>query len=289
MRVNLNPYLLGYDDLPFDTLYQAAIHGNFGALEFPSWDIKTIAQAKEAGMKMQDAGLVWGLVPMPFDFLQGSDEAFDAGVDALAKLLPVAQAAGVKLAYNHIWSGSNERAYEENLEWHVRRIGKVQRMNADHGIHYGLEILGPRPVCNAFRYPFINDYREGIPFIQAISPDLGFVVDTYHWFTSNGTLEDILAIGDGTKIVNLHVNDAWPGRKSLDEHGDFERELPLETGVIDAISVVKAVAELGYDGIVTCEPFEPACSRLHKLPMDEALMVVSNSVHRLLRLSAVER
>ena len=43
-------------------------------------------------------------------------------------------------------------------------------------------------------------------------------------------------------------------------------------------SLIRALDELGYKGVVSVEPFEPAGSRLRALPLEEALQVVADSV-----------
>ena len=99
-------------------------------------------------------------------------------------------------------------------------------------------------------------------------------------------MEDLKLIGSGDRVAGVHVNDAKKGR-SRDEQQDMERELPLATGIIDSVSVVKTLSGLGYDGPVTVEPFEPAAGRLQSMPLDEALRTVAESAHEVLILAGV--
>jgi sugar phosphate isomerase/epimerase len=55
-------------------------------------------------------------------------------------------------------------------------------------------------------------------------------------------------------IVTVHINDA-PAGVALDEQIDQVRCLPLETRVIDLPGFMRKLAQLGYDGPVTTEPF----------------------------------
>ena len=82
------------------------------------------------------------------------------------------------------------------------------------------------------------------------------------------------------------MNDGQEGR-SRDEQQDLERELPLATGVIDSVAVVKMLSELGYEGPVTVEPFEPVASRLQAMPLEKALQTVAESTHKVLTLAGV--
>jgi sugar phosphate isomerase/epimerase len=99
-------------------------------------------------------------------------------------------------------------------------------------------------------------------------------------------MEDLRLIGSGDRIVGVHLNDGQKGR-TRDEQQDLERELPLATGIIDSVSVVKTLSELGYDGPLTVEPFEPAASRLRAMPLQDALRTVSESAEKVLTLAGV--
>jgi sugar phosphate isomerase/epimerase len=161
-------------------------------------------------------------------------------------------------------------------------------MARERGISCGLEFLGPRSLADTFRYPFIRTIPEVLRLCDAIAEDAGVLVDTFHWYTSGSTLDDLSLLGSGDRIVGVHINDGRKGR-SRDEQQDLERELPLATGVIDSISVVKTLKELGYEGPVTVEPFEPAASRLKAMPLEEALHTVATSARRVLTLAGVEK
>jgi sugar phosphate isomerase/epimerase len=121
---------------------------------------------------------------------------------------------------------------------------------------------------------------------DAISNEVGVLVDTFHCYTSGSSTEDLKLIEKGTRIVGVHLNDGQRGR-SRDEQQDLERELPLETGVVDSVSIVKTLRGLGYDGPVTVEPFEPAASRLKKMPLEDALRTVADSAKKVLTLAGV--
>ena len=45
-----------------------------------------------------------------------------------------------------------------------------------------------------------------------------------------------------------------PDEITTEDQEDLERELPLVTGVIDSVSVIRTMKELGYKGPVTVEP-----------------------------------
>ena len=121
---------------------------------------------------------------------------------------------------------------------------------------------------------------------DAISPEVAVQFDTFHWYTSDTTLDEIRMLGSGDRVVGVHLNDGWQGR-SRDQQQDLERELPLTTGVIDSVAPVRVLHELGYRGPVWVEPFEPAATRLRAMPLEQALHTLADSAAEVLRRAGV--
>jgi sugar phosphate isomerase/epimerase len=287
MLINLDPAITWRTKVPLKTLLPLAKNAGYDTVQFPLWEITTIEQAKEATREVTDRGLQWSLMPMDIDIMRECpEEVYKADLEALKRHMDLAQAAGVRRYYNHVWPGSNELKWDENFSWCVERFTPVYEMAKDRGIKSGLEFLGPKPLSDSFRYPFIRKIRDILPLADAISKEVGILVDTFHWYTSGSSLKDLKLIGSGDRVVGVHLNDGQKGR-SRDEQQDLERELPLATGIIDSVSVVKMLSELGYDGPVTVEPFEPAASRLQSMPLEEALRTVAESTKQVLTLASV--
>jgi sugar phosphate isomerase/epimerase len=98
-----------------------------------------------------------------------------------------------------------------------------------------------------------------------IGPNVGVLLDCWHWYTSGGTTKDIRGLRPA-QVVYVHVNDA-PAGVPVDAQVDNVRALPGETGVIDIAGFLRALEAIGYDGPVTPEPFSKG---LAGLPSDEA-------------------
>jgi len=288
MKINLDSQMMGIGKFPLHTLIPLAVQHGYGAIQFPLWEITSKDEAVKASRELADNGLQWGLMPMDIDMLRENLPAvFEEELDQVKRQMDLAQAAGVHLYYNHVWPGSNVRSYEENFDWCARRISKIHAAARDHGIRYGLEFLGPKPLQDSFRYPFIRKLRDGLPLADSVSKEIGVVVDTFHWYTSESSLDDLKLIGSADRILNLHVNDGWKGRLP-DQQQDLERELPLATGVIDSPSVIRTLDELGYQGIVSVEPFEPASTRLREMPLTVALREVAESVRKVFSCAGID-
>lgn len=292
MYANLCPETVGIPAMSAEELVGLAARHCFGGVDFPLARVRDAAHARDLAHRARGFGLRWGLFWLPCDFPSADEATLAAGMETLRRQLPIVQAAGCTRTYNHVWPGSDELAYAQNFERHVRRLAPVAKLLADHGVTYGLEFLGPHHLRASKRHPFINNVDEMLTLADAVGSGAGVVFDFFHWYTSGGTVSQahqaIAKAGGGRRIVNVHANDAVPGRTPAEQR-DHERAMPLSTGVIDAASIVAMLKEVGYDGPVIVEPFEPARKRLAVLAPDEAAAEVALSLRSVLRLASDDR
>lgn len=106
-------------------------------------------------------------------------------------------------------------------------------------------------------------------------PNVGFVLDSWHWYTAGETEEDLLTLAN-EDVVAVDLNDA-PDGIPVDEQMDLRRRLPATTGVIDLRTFLGALVKMGYDGPVRAEPFDPT---LRELPADEAVARTAEAMKR---------
>jgi sugar phosphate isomerase/epimerase len=110
--------------------------------------------------------------------------------------------------------------------------------------------------------------------IDAIGvPNVGFVLDSWHWHNAGETQEDILTLED-RDVVAVDLNDA-PFGVATDELNDASRELPMTTGVIDMAAFLEGLVRIGYTGPARAEPFNEA---VNNLPPEEAVAVTADAI-----------
>ena len=143
----------------------------------------------------------------------------------------------------------------QNFDRHKKRLGEAAKVLADYGIRLGLEFVGPRTSRARSRFAFICTQTEMMELVGAIGrPSVGLLLDSWHWYTSHGTVEELLELSN-KDVVHVHVNDA-PADVAVDRQIDSRRRLPTTTGVIDLKGFINALVKIGYDGPVECEPFD---------------------------------
>ena len=131
----------------------------------------------------------------------------------------------------------------------------------------GLEWQGPKTLRTGRKFEFIHTQKGMQKLINAIDErNVGFLLDTWHWHTSRGTLQDIRALS-ASDVVYLHINDV-PEGVPFDEHQDLVREVPGRTGIIDLAGFLEAQQEIGYEG--PAEPSVVGCPYLDAMSTLEA-------------------
>ena len=232
------------------------------AAELAGMSPDDVARLKE---DMQRDGLVWGAGFLPND-ARADAPTFAEAIKNLPALAAGLQRAGVTRVGTWISPGSDELTYLQNYKRHVERIGLIAGILDDHGIRFGLEYIGTPGLRRARRYAFIHSMTEARElFADVGAGNLGFVLDSWHWWTARETGEDLRRVRS-RDVVAVDLNDA-PAGIALDDQKDNQRELPAATGVIPIREFVHALLEMNYDGPVRAEPFNAA---LNALENDEA-------------------
>lgn len=176
------------------------------------------------------------------------------------------------------WISSSDRGltYLQNFKLHTRRISEVATVLGDHGISFGLEYVGPKTAWTRGKYAFIHTMASMKELIaEAAKPNLGFLLDSWHWYNAGDTVDDILTL-QNKDVILVHLNDA-PKDVPIEQQNDGRRESPCATGVIDMAGFINALNKIGYDGPAVSEPSN---AELRKLPPDEALARTAESVKK---------
>jgi sugar phosphate isomerase/epimerase len=135
------------------------------------------------------------------------------------------------------------------------RMAAISQVLQRSQIRIGLEFLG----VQSFRAgreggpppnPFIWTLPETVALAKDCGPNVGVILDVWHWHHSGGTSADILATPK-ERIVHVHVSDAKA--QPPDEVRDNQRVMPGE-GVIDLNGFFQSLKRIGYVDGVSPEP-----------------------------------
>lgn len=255
MYTSLGPEAIGIRGLALRDAISLARDSGFAGLTF---DIRVAAQAvddhgidavrgwfSEANVRPAN----WGL-PVAWR----DDARWEEDLQKLPPLAAIGRELGATRTATFMPSGSNDRAFEENFAWHVSRIRPIAEVLREEGCRLGIEYIGTATWRAQFPLEFIYTLDGLMDLIAAIDVDnVGVMVDSWHLFSSGGTLADLGRLTNSDVVV-AHVNDAPAGIAWADQI-DTQRALPMETGVIDLVGFMQALQRIGYDGPVMPEPF----------------------------------
>lgn len=277
MFKNLSPGAIGLR-VPLEEAMVLARESGFEGLDVNIGAMADLADEKGLGYVQElwaSSGLRpggWGL-PVPWS---GPEEDFQAGLQRLPHLAAIGQALNCPWVTTWVLPFSNDRPFEENFEFHVRRFRPCAEILKDYGCRLGLEFIGPKTLRANARYEFIYTLDGMLELCAAIGTgNMGLLLDGWHWYTSGGTVEDLQRL-TREDVVYVHINDA-PAGIPRDEQIDNVRCLPGETGVIDNVSLLRCLREIGYEGPVTPEPFS---QRVNALPPAEAARVTAQALNQ---------
>lgn len=131
------------------------------------------------------------------------------------------------------------------------RLRAISEVLARSNVRLGLEFLGVESFrTRANTTPFIWTLPETVDLAKDSGPNIGAVLDAWHWHHSGGTPADIVAAGV-SRIVHVHVSDA--AAQPPADVRDNQRLMPGE-GVIDLRGFFQALKKIGYTDGVSPEP-----------------------------------
>lgn len=213
----------------------------------------------------------WGL---PIEWY-GTRQRWTEELDRLRTYAGLARDIGALRTTTVVRPWSDERSFDENYAFHVERLKPVAEILGEYGCRFGLEFIGPKTLRQDRKYDFIYTMDGMLALGRDLGPNVGLLLDLWHWYTSHGTWEDLASLGNDD-VVNVHVNDA-PDGIPVDQQIDSVRCLPGETGVLDAARFLCVLNAIGYDGPVTAEPFS---ARVNALAPQDALSETAEAMHR---------
>jgi len=274
-KIQLSPGMIGIRANLNDQVALASQYG-FEAIEPSVGELDKIKP--EAMEKLRDEmkskNLVWGSTAMSMPF-NGNDQAFKTFVEKLPGISQTLQKAGASRMGTWLIPGDGQLTYVENFRRTTKRLVEVSKIFDDHGIMFGLEYLGPKTIRERMKYPFVHCMKETRELIaETGAKNLGFMLDSWHWFNSSESPEDIKGL-TSHDIVYVHLNDA-PAGIPLDKQVDSHRALPASTGIINIGGFMAALNAIGYDGPAAAEPFD---NSLKQMPRDEAVKKTIDAIH----------
>ncbi len=189
-----------------------------------------------------------GSIGLPVRF--GGDEAeYQSGLAGLEDAATFAATIGCPrmVAVLPPSSATPKPEYRALLKSRITAIAKILHASS---VRLGLEFLGPLHFRTRQPHEFIWRMPETLEFCIECGPNVGILLDAWHWHHAGATAADIVTAGR-SRIVHIHVSDARA--QPPEEVRDNQRLMPGE-GVIDLVTFFQALNKIGYTDAISPEP-----------------------------------
>lgn len=177
------------------------------------------------------------------------EETFKKSMEGLDEAAKFAAAIGCH-RMTVVFPAGSQTPKEELRKTYKERYTAVAAVLARHNVRLGLEFLGPLHIRASSPYEFLWRMNDVLDFAKECGPNVGLLLDAWHWYHAGATVEDILKAGK-SRVVTVHVSDC--AKTAPEDVRDNQRLLAGE-GVIDLVSFFKALGEIGYEDGISPEP-----------------------------------
>ena len=252
MYVSLNGTLVNKPNqpLPWQDFVRLAGKVGYGGVDV------NLGAARKDGVDatralLAEAKVKPAITNLPVAFAAADEAAFQESLKGLDEQATFAAGIGLERMMAVLSPGSPVPK-EERHAFIKRRLAPIAEVLAKSNIRLGLEFLGVLSFRTGARAPhqYIWTLPDTVALAKEVGPNIGVVLDIWHWHHSGGTVADILAT-PSSRIVHIHVSDAK--KQPPEEVVDNGRLMPGE-GIIDEVGFFQALKKIGYEGGISPEP-----------------------------------
>jgi D-psicose/D-tagatose/L-ribulose 3-epimerase len=189
-------------------------------------------------------------MPVQYNIISPDPAVRKAGIEFSKKLIDLSNEAGAKIFGGMIYCGwgylTGKAPTADEWKWGVegyREIASYAQQRSDL-------ILGIEPV-NRFESHFINTAADAVKFIKAVGvANVKVHLDTFHMIREEDNIERAVQTA-GNLLGYVHVCES-------------QRGIP-GSGLMPWTIFMKAIKQVGYDGYMTIESFDPDIESVAKL------------------------
>lgn len=231
--------------VPWPGLAQLAAETGYEGAVIPR-DLPALDAAPDVGLDLPVRATA---MQLPVEVRQ--DEAtFVSTFPKLRDSAKFAAIAGCKVALLGI-PPSSEQPRAAQARIYRERLGRCCAILDEYSIRLALECITPLHMRRAHPHEFIWRNAEMLDFGLSVSPNIGLILDTWHWHHGGSDPESIREI-PADRILDVHLSDS-PSAPAEDIR-DSERLAPGQ-GIIDLKLFFQLLDEKGYSDAVAVEVF----------------------------------
>ncbi len=246
-------------------------------IDFNMLNLFSISECKELLSQLNLKPVSFGIPVNLF----GSQKEFEENLPQFELQAKQAQEIGCKLTLCYLPPFSDERNFNDLFIQTSDRLRELKPILQKYDIKIGFEFIGPTETRCSTKYDFIHtiDGTRALIASAGIYGYGGLKFDVHHWQNSGASVLDIHHL-DLEYLLYIELNDGLSGYDMF-SIPEFERELPLTTGVTKIIDFLQALYKKGYTGPVAVEPWN---EKIRNMPLEAAVKTVKQSLDQCLSL-----
>lgn len=261
----------------FEKICHLAHQYQFEGINIDLTNILNISECKQLLSQFNLKPVSFGI---PLD-LFGSQKEFEENLPEFQLQCKQANEIGCNLTLCYIPPFNDTHNFNDLFIQTSNRLRELKPILAKYDIKIGFEFIGPTETRRNTKYDFIHtiDGTRALIASAGLYGYGGFKFDVHHWQNSGASVLDIHHL-DLEYILYVELNDGLPGY-DIFTIPEFERELPLTTGVTKVSEFLKALHQKGYQGPVAVEPWN---QKIQNMPLEDAIKTVKKSLDQSLSL-----
>ena len=182
------------------------------------------------------------------------EETYKADLEKLPQIAEMAAMVGAQGCVTTVVAASASLPYQENFELHRERLAAIAEILAQHDIRLGLTFESAPSHREGKEYEFVFQVEPLLTLIKTVSAEnVGIVLDSWHWHVGGGGADQLAELKP-EQIVSVRLADI-PDDVNLATIDDSQRVAPGEGGLVDCAAIVRALADIGYEGPVSLFPY----------------------------------
>lgn len=255
MFKNLNAHILGVSGHQSEIIEMALTYGYQG-MDIDIVEIST--RAKLHGMPyarrlIDSAQIRMGTFKLPLEW-DIEDDVFKSELVTLEEYAQVAAELGCTRCVATIAPAGDKRPYHENFEFHRHRFADIAKVLAPLEIWLGIGFRASEELRKSQAFQFIHDLDALSLLVSMVGAEnVGMVLDVWDLHVSGATAESVRGLS-AQQIVAVQLADIPAEAPPVAELTETSRVLFTAEGGIDLPAYAAALANVGYEGPVTCRP-----------------------------------
>ncbi len=219
----------------------------------------------------------FGLKPVSFGLpldLFSSQKDFEQKLPIFELQAKQANEIGCNLTLCYLPPFSNEINFNDLFIQTSNRLRDLHPILKENNLKIGFEFIGPTETRRHTKYDFIHtiDGTRALIASAGLYGYGGFKLDIHHWQNSGASILDIEHL-DLEYILYVELNDGLCGY-DIFTIPEFDRELPLATGVTKIEEFLTSLYKKGYSGPIAVEPWNKT---IQNMSLEDATKAVKES------------